>query len=73
MAKETKYGQVTTERKRIPEDEPVFLLRAQDKLAAEAIGFYAELRRKAGDEEGGRACLAVAKTFRAWPKKKMPD
>ena len=73
MAKGTKYGRVTTEKGRIPEGEPVFILRAQDKLAAEAVGFYADLRRRVGDEKGSRDVLKVAKAFRAWPKKKLPD
>lgn len=73
MTNTTKYGRVTTEKKDIPAEEPVFVLRAQDLLAAEAVGFYAELLRKSGKERQGREVLAIAKEFRAYPKKKMPD
>ena len=73
MARETKYGRVTTEKKAIPEDEPVFLLRAQDQFAAETVLFYADLRRRAGDEEGARQIHKVADEMRAWPVKKLPD
>ena len=31
----------------IPEDEPVFLLRAQDQLACMAVAYYAELCKRA--------------------------
>lgn len=73
MTNASKYGRVTTEKKAIPEDEPVFVLRAQDILAADTLGFYAEQLRKAGKEKQGREVLAIAKKFRAWPRKKMPD
>lgn len=73
MPNDTKYGRVTTEKKNIPPDEPVFVLRAQDLLAAETLGFYAELLRKSGKEKQGREVLAISKAFRDWPKKKMPD
>lgn len=73
MAIEGKYGRVTTERKQIPEDEPVFLLRAQDKLASSTVRMYAALRRAAGDEDGAMNCEAVARLMEAWPVKKQPD
>jgi len=69
----SKYGRVTTEKKVLPPEEPVFILRAQDLLAADTLGFYAELLRRSGKEKQGREVMAIAKQFRAWPKKKMPD
>lgn len=73
MAFNPKYGQVKVEKKSIPDDEPVFLLRAQDSLASQAVRHYAELRRRHGDEEGAAHCEAVARMMEAWPDKKMPD
>ncbi len=69
----TKYGEVKTERKKIPKDEPVFLLRAQDKLAASAVRHYAILRASIGDLEGAKQCHDFAEIMEAWPTKKMPD
>ena len=74
MAKSsTKYGRVTTENKEFPPEEPIFILRAQDIFAADTLGFYAEQLRRTGKEKQGREVLAIAKKFRAWPRKKMPD
>ncbi|MGI0148696.1 MAG: hypothetical protein ACREDF_04095 [Thermoplasmata archaeon] len=73
MAIEGKYGRVTTERKSIPENEPVFLLRAQDKLASPTVRIYAAMRRAAGDEEGASQCEAIARLMESWPVKKDPD
>lgn len=68
-----KYGLITTEYGKIPEGEPVFILRAQDRLAANAIRCYAALLTAAGDDKGYQECLEIAATFDKWPKKKMPD
>lgn len=75
MAREQKYGEVTTEKGNIPADEPVFLLRAQDKLAVAAIHGYANLRAAAGDITGANAVRDAAAHFESWPadRKKMPD
>ena len=40
MAIAGKYGRITTECGDIPEDEPVFLLRARDRQAIYAIAAY---------------------------------
>ena len=42
MGFDGKYGEVTTELKDIPADEPVFLFRAQDTLAVLALDEYLE-------------------------------
>lgn len=73
MGTDSKYGRVTAEKKEIPEGEPVFLLRAQDRLAAQAVRHYARLRQKAGDEKGAKECRRIAQAMSDWPKKKMPD
>ena len=46
MAMDRKYGYVKLGT--MAEDEPIFILRAQDKLMQEALSHYAELCIKAG-------------------------
>lgn len=48
MAYDSKYGKVTFERGDIKEDEPVFILRAQDLLAVSAILQYATICAQEG-------------------------
>ncbi len=59
----------------IAEDEPVFILRAQDKHAAKAVRYYAALLQ--GDEKVGermiQACFKWAEKMRDWPNQKSPD
>ncbi len=38
---EGKYGRVRTDRKEFPDDEPLFLVRAQDKLAPMMLAWWA--------------------------------
>ena len=74
MSNSSKYGRITTSIKEIPEDEPIFLLRAQDPFASDAIEYYARLRLDAGaDEEVVIAIEEVAETMRSWSFKKNPD
>lgn len=71
MARDLKYGLIVVERGSIPDDEPVFVLRAQDALAGETIRFYMKRR-----EQEGIGTVAVAealKDMEAWPVRKMPD
>ena len=71
MALSGKYGQIDIPK--IGEDEPVFILRAQDRLAEGIIEIYKVLTSQHGahlkdglDKEINR--------FRNWPgQKKMPD
>jgi hypothetical protein len=71
MAVSTKYGKVNIPK--IGDDEPVFILRAQDKLAAAAIGMYELLAASHGS--GMAASLdKEIESFRKWPgTKKLPD
>ena len=74
MASDLKYGRVQIDKNRIPVDEPIFILRAQDKLAEPLIRFYAELARVyCGDVELCSSAILSAERFRRWPVKKMPD
>lgn len=69
MAIDTKYGDVTTETGSIGEDEPVFVLRGQDKLAIAAIaGYQGQVEEAIHDgnigEEAGAQLLEDVKTAR---------
>lgn len=58
----------------IPDDEPVFLLRAQDMHAAETLRWYAsEVADVGGDADVITATLEQADRMDAWPVKKAPD
>jgi hypothetical protein len=79
MAYDGKYGQVTTERGNIGDDEPVFVIRAQDKLSAEVIDFYRSLctAYEAGPDHI-RAVETTWNRFEEWQvnnhsKMKVPD
>ena len=62
----------------IPEDEPVFLLRGQDKFAPAVVGFWANL---AGEHMGASKDIVIAareqaERIREWQKThkvKLPD
>ena len=72
---DTKYGEVWLENKpEAPEDEPCFILRAQDELAADVIRVYGSmLFSKTHNPEAVRLLNKEADRFDAWPVKKMPD
>lgn len=58
----------------IPDDEPVFLLRGQDKHASKTVCFWAaEVEAAGGDPEIVRVARAHAVKMLDWPKKKAPD
>jgi hypothetical protein len=59
---------------KIPADEPVFILRAQDKVAAETVRIWANLNEDAGgDPELSRLARNHAIAMDAWPVKKAAD
>jgi hypothetical protein len=58
----------------IPEDEPVFLLRAQDKTAARVVRYWARLNEQLkGDPELIGLAKKQAERMEAWPVKKVAD
>ncbi len=60
--------------RRIPADEPVFLLRAQDQYAAAAVRHWAGLvEAGGGDPEIIGTARTHADKMDAWPVKKIPD
>lgn len=59
---------------KIPEDEPVFLLRGQDKVAAATVRIWAVLHRlSGGGEQIARLASHHADLMEQWPKKKLAD
>jgi len=74
MGKDGKYGKVTLERKKVPDAEPLFVLRAQDKVAPGVVKFYAsQYLRATGDKEGYESIMVQAVEMEKWPVKKLPD
>lgn len=79
MGYSDKYGRVTTERKGIPDDEPVLVIRAQDALACPAISaYYMRCEATGADDEHLAAVQATYGRFADWqeahPERvKQPD
>jgi hypothetical protein len=67
------YNRIQDPAGKIPADEPVFLLRAQDKLACIAVAYYAELCQQHQAPEVAKKAMAHSDLMAAWPKKKTPD
>lgn len=67
------YNRIQDPAGKIPSDEPVFLLRAQDELACLAVAYYASLCEKAQAPETAAKARAHATRMAEWPKKKTPD
>ena len=56
------------------DDEPIFTLRAQDKLAPMVVRYWAELAEDAGSPAAKvEEALRCADEMDAWPTKKVPD
>jgi hypothetical protein len=71
MAISTKYGKVNIPK--IGENEPVFILRAQDKLADPTIGMYKLMAASHGSKLADSLDREI-QAFRTWPgMKKLPD
>jgi hypothetical protein len=71
MAVSGKYGNVFISK--IGEEEPIFILRAQDQLAARAIEMYRDLAAKNGLPLA-ESLQKEIEVFRSWGgPKRMPD
>jgi hypothetical protein len=71
MAISGKYGKITVPR--IGENEPVFILRAQDQLAAPTIEMY-KLLTSSHDRKMTASLDKEVEKFRSWSgSKKLPD
>jgi hypothetical protein len=58
----------------IPEDEPVFLIRAQDEFGADAVLSWAfQAERHGGDRKLVLRARQQAMRMHAWPRHKKPD
>lgn len=58
----------------IPDDEPVFLIRAQDKVSGEVVRFWANLAEAAGASEViVKSAREHAAKMDEWPVKKVAD
>jgi hypothetical protein len=68
------YQRIQDPAGKIPADEPVFLLRAQDAVAADVVRCWADLNlAHGGDPELSRLARAHADLMDAWPVRKLPD
>lgn len=70
MAISGKYGRLSIPK--ISEEEPVFILRAQDKLAEPAIEMYRALATS-HNRPLANSLQKEIEAFKKWPTKKMPD
>lgn len=56
------------------DNEPIFVLRAQDALAPMVVEFWAELAAKLRvSPEKVLEAYRLAQAMREWPKRKVPD
>ncbi|MDP3936832.1 MAG: hypothetical protein Q8R92_01705 [Deltaproteobacteria bacterium] len=68
------YNRIQDPEGKIPEGEPVFLLRAQDQVAAEVVRFWARLHELQGGDPGMvLVAREQADRMDAWPWKKRAD
>ncbi len=68
------YDEIQDPRNLIPEDEPVFLLRGQDKFAHQVVALYADLAERGGaDTKLVDAAREQSQLMRDWPTKHVPD
>lgn len=59
---------------KVPRDEPVFILRAQDALAADMVEKWAIHARSVGcDIDKVNEAFAIAEEMRRWHTRKNPD
>jgi len=74
-----KFNTVQDSSERIPEDEPVFLIRGQDEFAVKTIEFWLSLYHEWGQSDDKKRekvealVLNHLERIKAWPKKKTPD
>jgi len=58
----------------IPEDEPVFLIRGQDKVGADTVRAWANLHRlNGGSDLAYEMAMKHADRMESWPKNKSAD
>ncbi len=68
------YDRIQDPAGKIPEDEPVFLIRGQDKVGADAVRAWADLHKwSGGDPKLTALAREQADKMEAWPTKKSAD
>lgn len=68
------YAQIQDPANLIPKDEPVFLMRAQDQVAAGVVRQWAQANTNAGgDLRLSRLAMEHATKMEAWPVHKLAD
>ena len=68
------YNRIQDPAGKIPDDEPVFLIRAQDFVSGATVREWAHLNAKfGGDDELTALAMEQAERMDAWPKKKLAD
>lgn len=68
------YNRIQDPDNKIPDDEPVFLLRAQDRTAAKVVRYWAKLNDEInGDPELVGLARKHAQRMEDWPVKKIAD
>lgn len=77
MSGERTWGELK-QREDIPDDEPVFLLRAQDVMAPLAVDAWCNsltVLQRPADVESGKIANAqiVSEAMKAWPNRRLPD
>lgn len=69
------YNRIQDPANKIPQDEPVFLLRAQDRTALACLTVWITLNEALpdGDREAIRLAELHLEKFMLWPKRKTAD
>ena len=68
------YNRIQDPEHKIPENEPVFLIRAQDDVGAAAVRAWAHLFRvNGGSDSMYMAAMRQADLMESWPKHKRAD
>lgn len=73
--KKYKYQITKSNGDRLPDNEPVFIFRAQDKYAANVLRYYAFIvsMEKGNEYKIVADAILYAKNFDRWPFHKTPD
>ena len=68
------YNRIQDPENKIPDDEPVFLIRGQDMVGAATVRYWADLNDTAGgDPDLSERARAHADLMDEWPTKKKAD
>ena len=68
------YNRIQDPEHKIPDDEPVFLIRGQDKVAPSVLRYWAYLNdEEGGDPEASRLTREQANCMECWPVTKLAD